>query len=677
VPADLGAGDNRMSFWELREPLMRLCLEVKQSRGEPLRMIVDFLRAWYGSDLLDELFRLPVEAELATTYASEAFRTLEGEVSLPNLFRGSSSEILARAELGLSLLPERSELLHARAAGLLGEGRFEEARDELDSLANAAPDGFIKTWLSAQLKIAKGALEEPVDLEALVADLQAIREETAHGPSTLDFVASILSLFGLEEEALAVFREGAALQPEDGRFQVGIGLTLRELGRDEEALEALARASELDPADASAHNHRGQALGALGRHEEALEAFTEAAELDPATAEFKVNLGVALGKLGRSDEALEALSQAIEIDAQDASAYGSRGLFLGGLGRHEEAAGDFAKAVELDPGNAIAHSNLGAALGRTGRYEEALATLTRAVGIEPTDATAHANRGTALQGLGRLEEACAAYEEAIALDPDDKFAPMGLGVALVALGHPTEALEAFDAALELDPEDASLQERRGFSLRSLGRMEEALAAFERTAELDPADADQQNNRANVLMALERPREAAEAARRAIALDAGASIFRFTLAEAALLCGDLEQFFPALGDALAIWEGEPKRGRPGQPDLLCQILWRRFRDDPRLPEAIAGIGTAYAGVEAVDELGRGVVSTVPLFVDSEISETQAEAWVGHWAAAPAGSELEIPLDILRAALAWKRDRDRAHLLALPSEQREILAGLLTR
>ena len=55
----------RMSFWELREPLMRLCLDVKQSRGKPLRMVVEFLRAWYGPRLLDELARLPAEAELA------------------------------------------------------------------------------------------------------------------------------------------------------------------------------------------------------------------------------------------------------------------------------------------------------------------------------------------------------------------------------------------------------------------------------------------------------------------------------------------------------------------------------------------------------------------------------------------------------------------------------------
>jgi DNA-binding transcriptional ArsR family regulator len=37
----------RESWYELREPLMRFCLEVKKQRNQPIRLIVDFLRFWY------------------------------------------------------------------------------------------------------------------------------------------------------------------------------------------------------------------------------------------------------------------------------------------------------------------------------------------------------------------------------------------------------------------------------------------------------------------------------------------------------------------------------------------------------------------------------------------------------------------------------------------------------
>ena len=38
----------RESWYELREPLLRMVIEVKRGRGEPIRLIVDFLRRWYN-----------------------------------------------------------------------------------------------------------------------------------------------------------------------------------------------------------------------------------------------------------------------------------------------------------------------------------------------------------------------------------------------------------------------------------------------------------------------------------------------------------------------------------------------------------------------------------------------------------------------------------------------------
>jgi tetratricopeptide (TPR) repeat protein len=40
------------SYYEMAEPLMRLCLEVKNQRGRPLRLIALFLRAWFPVEVL-------------------------------------------------------------------------------------------------------------------------------------------------------------------------------------------------------------------------------------------------------------------------------------------------------------------------------------------------------------------------------------------------------------------------------------------------------------------------------------------------------------------------------------------------------------------------------------------------------------------------------------------------
>ncbi|BCO29601.1 hypothetical protein MIZ03_4524 [Rhodoferax lithotrophicus] len=49
----------RESYYELCEPLMRLCMEVKKQREEPIGLFVDFLRIWYTTDELMTMLRDP------------------------------------------------------------------------------------------------------------------------------------------------------------------------------------------------------------------------------------------------------------------------------------------------------------------------------------------------------------------------------------------------------------------------------------------------------------------------------------------------------------------------------------------------------------------------------------------------------------------------------------------
>jgi DNA-binding transcriptional ArsR family regulator len=52
----------RESYYELREPLMRLCVEVKKHSDEPIRLVVELLRSWYSSEELQKrLSTLPTE----------------------------------------------------------------------------------------------------------------------------------------------------------------------------------------------------------------------------------------------------------------------------------------------------------------------------------------------------------------------------------------------------------------------------------------------------------------------------------------------------------------------------------------------------------------------------------------------------------------------------------------
>lgn len=44
----------RDSYYELAEPLMRLCVEVKMHKAEPVRLLIDMLRIWYSTEDLEK-----------------------------------------------------------------------------------------------------------------------------------------------------------------------------------------------------------------------------------------------------------------------------------------------------------------------------------------------------------------------------------------------------------------------------------------------------------------------------------------------------------------------------------------------------------------------------------------------------------------------------------------------
>jgi Flp pilus assembly protein TadD len=538
ISDEIATGDARMSFWELREPLMRLCLDVKQSRGRPLRMIVEFLRAWYGPRLLDELVALPSSAELATTYVSEAFRTFEGDLPVEALFDGSPGEILARAERGLSVAPGRPELRIARVAGFLLAEQFGDARDALEEMIAEESPEQAKLVLRLQLVTAKEALGEPVDLDSLAEGLLELSNAKPADADAQEFVAA--------------------------------GLT--KLERYEEALRVFPKALELRPEDASLLGSFGKSLGETGRWEESLLAFTDAVALEPTNAWMHASRGVALEVVGRGEEALEALATAVEIDPDNAEYWRLKGAALVSLERHEQALEDFARSLELEPDSAQTH--------------------------------------------------------------------LRQSVSLVVLGRSEEALSALTKATETNPFNGLVFEMLGILLTVFDRVEEALAAFAKGAEVEPSNARIFNHRGSLLLRL----------------------------------GRLDEAEREIRQALLIWS-ETRETWAGGPGLLCQLLWEDVDPGIWRREAIGRIVEAYDEVGAGEELGRALVSSISWMADPEVSAEMSDEWAVDWLAAREVDDLQIPFRLLRAANEWKKDRDQAHLLDLPPEQRKILVDLL--
>lgn len=76
----------RESYYELCEPLMRLCMEVKKQRGEPISLFVNFLRIWYTRPELSAMLQgTTADKKINLRYLEKALSKFEGVNTDPKL----------------------------------------------------------------------------------------------------------------------------------------------------------------------------------------------------------------------------------------------------------------------------------------------------------------------------------------------------------------------------------------------------------------------------------------------------------------------------------------------------------------------------------------------------------------------------------------------------------------
>jgi tetratricopeptide (TPR) repeat protein len=272
----------RESHYELREPLLRLVIEVKKYRSAPIRLLVDFLRLWYTrTDLQQRMAVLGPEAAMERTYVQEALATMETE---------TSSMVVKSCQ--------RDFDRHYEA------GAYEQA-----------------------LRVAN----ELVEVRGNAIDW-AIRGCT-------------LGDMDRHEEALESYEHAIGIEPDFAEVWNDYGAALWRLDRHEEALSSFDRAIQLSPHLAIAWHNRGVALGRLNQHEEALDSFNQILESSPEDAHVWNQRGVALANLGRFEEALESYKRAIGTAKASYQAYFNRADMHFRLGQWREARGALTDAL--------------------------------------------------------------------------------------------------------------------------------------------------------------------------------------------------------------------------------------------------------------------------------------------------------------------------------------------
>lgn len=447
---DLGyvraTAEGRESYYELQEPLMRIALEIKRMRGEPVELLVEFLRIWYSeTELSTRLGALHPEAEIERKYL---LRALEART-------GSDDPVLAACLKDLHKYDVEKDYPHAL--------------DVTEELIAHKP---CLEHLGEKVKYLclLGRMPEALELAEKMIQMEP--------KNVVDWLGRgfALSVLGRYAQALETLDRVIDLAPGSGNVWCFRGSVLFNLGRLADALGAFEKAIELDSGNAVAWLRKGTILAVLGRYTEALQAIERTLELDPENSEAGRLRGLALLGLGRHTDALEVVDKAIDLDPQVTHGWGMKGACLIRLRRYEEARNAFASALELDPGNPVVWRGKHLSAYELGLFEEVLADCDRVLQLDPGYTEAAIARAVILSILGQYEEALQAFQEARRLSeaPSLDF-ELEHAVTRMCAGRWDEGRQAMDKALgDAVRKGGGRAQRAEFARNMLARTRDAL-----------------------------------------------------------------------------------------------------------------------------------------------------------------------------------------------------------
>ncbi len=323
------------SYYDMAEPLMRLCLEVKNQRGRPLQLVARFLRAWFPVEKLQQS-----ASKLDVT--SRAAEYCQAALLIDNSFE---------RVINTNLMKEIHEKLEA--------GSFDDAIALSDELSVSDPLRALfyraeAAWYSGDLVLAVAHYTSLIETRDAPADLKAdalVNRGVTHRQS------------GNTNAALADYKTVITMTdaPTNQKAQalVNRGVAYGLLGDTAAALaDYTAVIKMMDGPDdqiAKALFNRGVTYGQLGNADAKLADYTAVIALPGAPAELiaraLLNRGLTRRQLGDPDASLADFTAVIAMPGRGAdlkaNALVSRGLAHGQLGDIEAETADYETVITM------------------------------------------------------------------------------------------------------------------------------------------------------------------------------------------------------------------------------------------------------------------------------------------------------------------------------------------
>ena len=436
--------DRRRTYYELAEPLARLAFQIKESRGEPLPLVIDFLINWFDADQLRVSDKSDYgQAALMEMEQDEVGGLVRRLTSLPDS-RVPSLDLIGRVEDALAAISDGDAEPIMSLQSTLRQAIEHRAGPSL----NITP---------IRLELLESALEEVGDVPRRqssaewVARAERLDREMHSSGSRLMLVRWLAASRSLDEAEAAldtILSENDKLTGADtvARAYLSAGLLNQAIALFEQNLADRERIlGPNHPDTLASRNNLASAYRSADRLEQATDLLeqnlTEALRIlgpdHPHTLIIRDNLARAYRSAGRLEQAIDLLEQNLADSERIlgpnrphtpasrnnlARAYQDAGKLEKAIDLFEQTLDDFERILGPDhPHTLITRNNLARAYQDAGRLEQAiglfeqtLADRERVLGPDhPHTLTSRDNLARAYQDAGRLEQAIDLFEQTL------------------------------------------------------------------------------------------------------------------------------------------------------------------------------------------------------------------------------------------------------------------------
>jgi arylsulfatase A-like enzyme/Flp pilus assembly protein TadD len=298
--------------------------------------------------------------------------------------------------------------------------------------------------------------------------------------------ARLLGARGKPKEAIALYREIIAEQPQIAEARMGLARLLSQTRQHDEAEATLRQALELQPSSTVIRVALSNTLASVGRLPEALDLMQTILAQVPGDDTARNGILRLMIEMGKMEEALKLAQQWQAEAPKDLNYAAYLGVILTRMGRFPEAIPQLQSSLADDMPRQNVHGSLALIHHAMKRPEQAVEALKAESAWFPTDMRTRMLLGHELMSLQRWDEAAAEYGFVVERRPQMIEARLAWAQATFNTGDYPGAETQLAPALKQAPDNPDVLLLQANILQKLGKDAEAKTVFEEATRLHKA-----------------------------------------------------------------------------------------------------------------------------------------------------------------------------------------------